>query len=163
VVYDYGCTQIISGRRIQGFKKLLMNIDVKEAFLEFGIRLESTWFKGKEQELRDALFRPLLSESLSPEWSYSEELQTLFGEKIKLLREFTDPWVLLMMRSLFSLIRIYQNRKISIPLGSIIAPYLVHKELPMKAKEIRIKVLLKMGFIFLHFDRTLGDCDVQFC
>jgi predicted unusual protein kinase regulating ubiquinone biosynthesis (AarF/ABC1/UbiB family) len=125
VVFDYGCSQIITPRRILGFKKLLMNEDVAQAFLEFGIRLERTWFKGREQQLRDALFEPLLREFIQPDWSYSKDLESEFGQKIKLLREVTDPWVLLMMRSLFSLIRIYQNRKMAIPLKELIAPYLV--------------------------------------
>lgn len=124
VVFDYGCSQIISPRRISGFKKLLMNQDVAQAFLDFGIRLERTWFKGREQQLRDALFEPLLAESIHPDWSYSKDLESEFGQKIKLLREVTDPWVLLMMRSLFSLIRIYQNRKMAIPLRELVAPYL---------------------------------------
>ncbi len=125
VVFDYGCSQIISPRRISGFKKLLMNEDVAQAFLEFGIRLERTWFKGREQQLRDALFEPLLREFIQPDWSYSKDLESEFGQKIKLLREVTDPWVLLMMRSLFSLIRIYQNRKMAIPLKELVSPYLV--------------------------------------
>lgn len=125
VVFDYGCSQIISPRRISGFKKLLMNENVTQAFLDFGIRLEHTWFKGREQQLRDALFQPLLREFIQPDWSYSKELEGEFGQKIKLLRETTDPWVLLMMRSLFSLIRIYQNRKMAIPLKQLLAPYLL--------------------------------------
>lgn len=125
VVFDYGCSQIISSQRISGFKKLLMNENVAEAFKEFGIRLERTWFKGREQQLRDALFEPLLQEFIQPDWSYSKDLEGEFGQKIKLLREVTDPWVLLMMRSLFSLIRIYQNRKIAIPLKQLVAPYLI--------------------------------------
>ncbi len=124
VVFDYGCSQIISPRRILGFKKLLMNEAVAEAFLEFGIRLERTWFKGREQQLRDALFEPFLREFIQPDWSYSKDLESEFGQRIKLLREVTDPWVLLMMRSLFSLIRIYQNRKMPIPLKVLVAPYL---------------------------------------
>lgn len=128
VVFDYGCSQIISPQRISGFKKLLMNQDVAQAFLEFGIRLERTWFKGREQQLRDALFEPLLREFIQPDWSYSKDLEGEFGQKIKLLREVTDPWVLLMMRSLFSLIRIYQHRKMPIPLKALLAPYLVPKE-----------------------------------
>lgn len=127
VVFDYGCSQIISPTRISGFKKLLRNDDVTQAFLDLGIKLERTWFKGREQQLRDALFEPLLRELIQPEWSYSKDLEGEFGQKIKLLREATDPWVLLMMRSLFSLIRIYQNRKIAIPLKELLAPYLVIK------------------------------------
>jgi serine/threonine protein kinase len=141
VVFDFGCSQIVSPRRISGFKKLLMNEDVTEGFLEFGIRLESTWFKGREQQLRDALFEPLLQEFVKPEWSYSKDLESEFGEKIKLLREFTDPWVLLMMRSLFSLIRIYQNRKTPIPLKKLLAPYLIIKKTTFIATQIKIEVM----------------------
>jgi predicted unusual protein kinase regulating ubiquinone biosynthesis (AarF/ABC1/UbiB family) len=140
-VYDYGCSQIVSERRINGFKKLLSNIDVREGFKEFGIRLEASSFKNKEQELRDALFSPLLTGTISPSWNYSEELKTHYGEKIKELREFTDPWVLLMMRSLFSLIRVYQDRNIPIPFNDIVAPYLKQKEASMKATQIKINVL----------------------
>jgi predicted unusual protein kinase regulating ubiquinone biosynthesis (AarF/ABC1/UbiB family) len=140
-VYDYGCSQIVSERRINGFKKLLSNIDVKEGFKEFGIRLEASTFKNKEQELRDALFGPLLNAPISPSWNYSEELKTQYGEKIKELREFTDPWVLLMMRSLFSLIRVYQDRKVAIPLNDLVNPYLKQKEASMKATQIKINVL----------------------
>jgi hypothetical protein len=128
VVFDYGCSQIISPTRISGFKKLLMNEDVAQAFLEFGIRLERTWFKGREQQLRDALFEPLLREFIEPDWSYSKDLESEFGQKIKLLREVTDPWVLLMMRSLFSLIRIYQNRQMAIALKEIVTQYLEESE-----------------------------------
>jgi ABC1 atypical kinase-like domain len=138
-VYDYGCSQIISERRIQGLRKLLMNQDIVEGFREFGVRLDATWFKGKEQELRDALFNPLLG-IIPPSWSYSEELQEKYGDKIKILREYTDPWVLLMMRSLFSLIRIYQDRKLAIPLGQILLPYLKVTEKSIKASQIRIEV-----------------------
>ncbi|MBY0515409.1 MAG: hypothetical protein K2P81_00770 [Bacteriovoracaceae bacterium] len=123
VVFDYGCSQNITPRRISGFKKLLKNEDVTQGFLELGIRLERTWFKGREQELRDALFNPLLR-NIEPDWSYSKDLESEFGQKIKMLREVTDPWVLLMMRSLFSLIRLYQHRKKTIPLKELITPYL---------------------------------------
>jgi RIO-like serine/threonine protein kinase len=140
VIYDYGCSQIVSERRLNGFKKLLMNKDVVAAFREFGVRLEATWFKGKEQELRDALFIPLLG-TITPDWSYSEELQKKYEDKIKILREFTDPWVLLMMRSLFSLMRIYQDRKIPIPMGDILKPQLVLLKSDSKAREIKIEVM----------------------
>jgi hypothetical protein len=160
VVYDFGCAQIISERRVLGFKKLLMNEDIINGFQEFGVRLEATWFKGQEQKLRDALFSPLLDQDIAPHWSYSQELQGQFGEKIKQLREFTDPWVLLMMRSLFSLIRIYQDRKISIPLGSILKPYLiVHNEDPKEsAKNIKIEVLEGSSqVVFLSLPMTALD------
>ncbi len=140
-VYDYGCTQIISERRISGLKKLIMNKDVVQGLIEMGVRLEATWFKGREQELRDALFCPLFETTIPAKWSYSEELTARFGDKIKILREYTDPWVLLMMRSLFSLIKIYQDRGVSISLGEIVAPYLSIKEKSMKAEQIRIEVL----------------------
>ncbi len=140
-VYDYGCSQIISGRRITGLKKLLLNVDVVEAFREFGIRLEATPFKGQEQELRDRLFGPLLDRPIAPNLAYSAELQRHYGDKIKALREFTDPWVLLMMRSLFSLIRVYQDRKVPIPLGEIVAPHLTLEERSIMAKNIKIEVL----------------------
>lgn len=141
VIYDFGCSQIISQRRINGLKKLLKNIDVKNAFTEFGIRLEATWFKGKEQELRDALFCSLLDQDIHPEWSISVELQEKYQDKIKVLREYTDPWVLLMMRSLFSLIRIYQSKGKVIPLGKIIAPYLEIKGTTMTATQIKVEVM----------------------
>ena len=65
-----------------------------------------------------------------------------------------------MMRSLFSLIRIYQDRKISIPLGSILKPYLTihHEESKESAKNIKIEVL--EGFsqvVFLSFPMTTLD------
>ncbi len=140
-VYDYGCSQIVSGRRINGLKKLLQNDDVVAGFLEFGIRLEATPFKGHEQELRDRLFGPLIDRPIAPDLAYSEDLQRVYGDKIKSLREFTDPWVLLMMRSLFSLIRVYQDRKVSIPLGEVLSRHLQLKDEPMKATAIKIEVL----------------------
>jgi hypothetical protein len=140
VVFDYGCTQMISERRINGMKKLILNRDVVQAFREFGIRLEATWFKGREQELRDALFAPLSMSALKPDWSYKETLEKAFGDKTKILREFTDPWVLLMLRSLFSLIRIYQARRISIPLRDLIAPYLTIKDDPEKKVQVHIEI-----------------------
>jgi hypothetical protein len=160
VVYDYGCVQIISERRILGFKKLLMNEDIVNGFKEFGVRLEATWFKGQEQKLRDALFSPLLNQDIPPEWSYSQELQGQFGEKIKQLREFTDPWVLLMMRSLFSLIRIYQDRKIPIPLGFILKPYLIihNEDSKESSKNIKIEVLEGTSqVVFLSLPMTALD------
>lgn len=141
VVYDFGCAQLISERRVNGLKKLLMNRDVVNGFKEFGIRLESTYFKGKEQELRDALFISLLERDILPEWNISEELKSKFDHHIKSLRECTDPWVLLMMRSLFSIIRFYQAKNIAIPLGKIIVPYLNFKESEMSATEIKIEVI----------------------
>ncbi len=141
VVYDYGCGQIISERRTNGLKKLLRNVKVVEGFKELGLRLDATWFNGREQELRDALFIPLFEKEIPPEWSYSQELNHQFGDKIKQLREHTDPWVLLMMRSLFSLIRIYQDRKTSVYLKPIIAPYLIFKEPSLKATQIRVEVI----------------------
>lgn len=141
IVYDFGCTQIISERRINGFIKLLQNTDIKNAFKEFGIRLDATWFNGKEQELRDALFSQLLDGDLSPDWSISVELQKKYQDKIKVLREYTDPWVLLMMRSLFSLIRLYQSKGLIIPLGKIIKPYIEIKEKNMSATQIKIEVM----------------------
>ncbi len=140
VVYDYGCSQTISSRRIGGLLKLLRNENPHEGFLELGVRLEATWFKGKEQELRDALFLPLLG-TIKPEWSFSSELKTEFGKHIRALREYTDPWVLLMMRSLFSLIRVYQEKKIPIPLGEILKPYLIVKQNNNQATQIRIQVM----------------------
>jgi predicted unusual protein kinase regulating ubiquinone biosynthesis (AarF/ABC1/UbiB family) len=141
VVYDFGCSQIVSERRVNGFKKLLSNKDVVNGFKEFGVRLEATFFKGKEQQLRDDLFDPLLRRPIDPDWSLSRELQDKYQEKIKELREFTDPWVLLMMRSLFSIIKIYQSKRISIPLGDIIEPYLSIKDNDMTSTEIKIEVL----------------------
>jgi predicted unusual protein kinase regulating ubiquinone biosynthesis (AarF/ABC1/UbiB family) len=141
VIYDFGCSQIISERRINGFKKLLTNKDIINGFKEFGIRLEATYFKGKEQELRDALFNPLLNHEISPNWSISQELQDKYQDKIKSLREYTDPWVLLMMRSLFSLIKFYQSRNLGIPLGKIISPYLEIKAKEFLSTEIKIEVL----------------------
>ncbi len=141
VIYDFGCSQIISERRINGFKKLLTNKDIINGFKEFGIRLEATYFKGREQELRDALFNPLLNHEISPSWSISQELQDKYQDKIKSLREYTDPWVLLMMRSLFSLIRFYQSRNISIPLGKILSPYLEIKAQEILSTDIKIEVL----------------------
>ncbi len=140
VVYDYGCSQTISTRRTGGLLKLLRNENPHEGFRELGVRLEATWFKGKEQELRDALFSPLLG-TIMPEWSYSSQLKSEFGDQIKALREYTDPWVLLMMRSLFSLIRIYQEKKIAIPLGEILTPYLKIRQTSMQATQIRIEVM----------------------
>jgi hypothetical protein len=141
VVYDYGCSQIISERRVSGLIKLLLNQDIINGFKEVGIRLEATWFKGKEQELRDALFTPLLNHIISPDWSYSKTLKGIFGEKIKILREYTDPWLLLMMRSLFSLIRTYQAKGIPIPLRMIIEPHLKFKEKDLTSTNIKIEVL----------------------
>lgn len=141
VVYDFGCSQIVSERRVNGLKKLLSNKDVINGFKEFGVRLEATYFKGKEQQLRDDLFDPLLRTPINPDWSLSKELQDKYQEKIKELREFTDPWVLLMMRSLFSIIKIYQSKKITIPLGQIIDPYLSIKDNKMASTEIKIEVL----------------------
>ncbi len=140
-VYDYGCSQVVSGRRVNGLKKLLQNHDVVAGFLEFGIRLEATPFKGHEQELRDRLFGPLIDRPIAPDLAYSQELQHTYGDKIKSLREFTDPWVLLMMRSLFSLIRVYQDRKVPIPLGDVIARHLTVINDPGKATGINIEVL----------------------
>jgi hypothetical protein len=141
IIYDFGCSQIISQRRLSGFNKLLRNEDIIEGLKEFGVRLESTWFKGKEQELRDALFSPLLDRVITPDWSYSAELQEKYQDKIKMLRQHTDPWVLLMMRSLFSLIKTYQSKNIPIPLGEILSPYQIKKEREMTATQIKIEVL----------------------
>ena len=141
VVYDYGCCQIISERRINGLTKLLMNQDIVNGFKEVGIRLEATWFKGREQELRDALFNPLLDEIIAPDWSYSKTLKGIFGERIKILREYADPWLLLMMRSLFSLIRTFQAKGIPIPLKQIIEPHLHLKSKDMSSTNIKIEVL----------------------
>lgn len=128
VIYDFGCSQIVSERRINGFKKLILNKDIITAFGEFGIRLDSTWFKGKEQELRDALFAPFSASVVKPDWSYSQTLEERFGDKVKSLREVSDPWILLMLRSLFSLIRVYHDRGISIPLRDLMAPFVDLKE-----------------------------------
>lgn len=155
VIYDFGCSQIVSERRTTGLKKLILNKDVVEGFKELGVRLEATWFKGREQELRDALFIPLFEKEISPNWSYSEKLQSAFGEKIKLLREHTDPWVLLMMRSLFSLIRVYQDRGTRIHLKDVTAPYLSLKEASMKATQIKVEVLeIKKQVVFMTLPIT---------
>lgn len=121
-------------------KKLILNRDVPQAFREFGVRLEATWFKGREQELRDVLFAPLSMSALKPDWSYTQTLEAAFGEKTKILREFTDPWVLLMLRSLFSLLRAYQSRRISVPLRDLIAPHLSIKNDPEKKVLIHIEI-----------------------
>jgi predicted unusual protein kinase regulating ubiquinone biosynthesis (AarF/ABC1/UbiB family) len=141
VVYDYGCSQIISERRRMGLIKLLQNQDIINGFREFGVRLEATSFKGREQQLRDQLFNPLLKKPIDWNLSYSEQLKEYFGDEIKKLREFSDPWVLLLMRSLFSLIRLYQEKQIPIPLGDILAPYLVIKESSDTVREIKIQVM----------------------
>jgi ABC1 atypical kinase-like domain len=161
VVYDYGCSQIVSERRINGLKKLFLNRDVALAFQEFGVRLEATWFKGREQELRDALFGHFSKPSLTPDWSFSQELNAEFGEKIKLLREFTDPWVLLMMRSLFSLIRVYQDRKIPIPIRDFIAPYLAIRNDPEMKIQLHIEIVeLGKQVFYMYFPySTLKNMD----
>jgi predicted unusual protein kinase regulating ubiquinone biosynthesis (AarF/ABC1/UbiB family) len=141
VVYDFGCSQIISPRRVNGFIKLLKNEDIVSGFKEFGVRLESTSFKDREQELRDALLGPLLDSEIKPDLAYSEKLKTEFGDEIKKLREYTDPWVLLLMRSLFALIRVYQDRGVHIPLQKILKPYLISKVDPMQATQIYIQVM----------------------
>jgi hypothetical protein len=141
VIYDFGCSQIISERRANGLKKLLSNQDIINGFKEFGVRLEATYFKGREQELRDAIFNSLLNHEISPNWSLSQELQDRYQDRIKSLREYTDPWVLLMMRSLFSLIKFYQSKNIPIPLGKITLPYLDIKVKEMSSTEIKIEVL----------------------
>ncbi len=140
VVYDYGCSHIISSRRINGLLKLIKNEDLVNAFKEFGVRLDATYFKGKEQELRDGLFAPLFDDFIVPDLAYSENLKNKFGDEIKKLREFSDPWVLLLMRSLFSLIRVYQDRKISIPLNTLLIPYLESKVNSMSSTQIHIQV-----------------------
>lgn len=147
VVYDFGCSQLISDRRITGLIKLLLNQDIVAGFQEFGVRLEATPFKGKEQLLRDELFNPLLAQDILPSLKYSEELQKKFGDDIKALREFTDPWVLLFMRSLFSLIRIYQDRGVAIPLSRIVTPYLKLPEKSMSATQIKIEVLEEKNLV----------------
>lgn len=121
VVYDFGCSQIVSDRRRNGLIKLLLNQDLENAFREFGIRLEATSFKGKEQELRDSLFRP----------PYRMD---------KSLREFCDPWILLLLRSFYSLQKIYQSRGHEIPLEKVLAPFLVLKE-RIPHSEIKVLVL----------------------
>lgn len=141
VIYDYGCTHRISERRINGLKKLVMNIDIIEGLKEFGLRLEATKFKGQEQKLRDTLYNALFGSPISPQFSLSQYLNAEYGDSIKQLREYSDPWVLLFMRSLFSVIRVYQDKKIEIPLNSIISPYLQLKEKEMKANEIKVEVL----------------------
>ena len=141
VIYDYGCSQIISERRIGGLIKLLANREVKEGFRELGVRLEASSFKNREQELRDALFAPLFEETITPGFSLSAVLQEKFGDEIRELRGLTDPWVLLMMRSLFSLIRVYQDRGFALNLGPLVALYLTPKEVSMKATQIKIQVL----------------------
>ena len=140
VIYDFGCSQHISGRRTNGLKKLLLNQNVSEGFKELGLRLEATSFKGREQELRDDLFRMFLMKEIPADFSYSQELQLKYGDEIKKLREFTDPWILLLMRSLFSLIKIYQSRDQGIPLYNIINAYLEFKEDHMASKNIKIEV-----------------------
>lgn len=155
VIYDFGCTQLISERRMNGLKKLLMNQDVASGFRELGVRLESTWFRGREQELRDTLFGPLFNAPITKDLSYSQLLNEKFGEKIKRLRETTDPWVLLMMRSLFSLIRVYQDRGQEIYLGDFVKPYLTLKELPKEAEYLRIEVMEgKLEVVSLRFPVT---------
>jgi len=127
VVYDFGCSKLISKTHIMGLKNLLQNKDVKNAFAQFGVHLEKTTFSGREQELRDKLFTSLLVEPISPILQYSAQLKKLLGTEVTQLRSSTDPWVLLFMRSLFSLIRIYQDRMINIPLKEILIPYLEFK------------------------------------
>jgi predicted unusual protein kinase regulating ubiquinone biosynthesis (AarF/ABC1/UbiB family) len=141
IIYDYGCSQIVSERRISGLIKLILNQDLPTSFLEFGVRLETTSFKGKEQILRDALFDPLFTEYIDPHLNYSHILQDKFQDQIKELRAFTDPWVLLIMRSLFSLIRVYQQLDQTIPLQSVIKPYLVKKDDSTQTTKIKIEVL----------------------
>lgn len=141
VIYDFGCAEIISERRIEGLKKLILNQDVISAFNEIGVRLEATYFKDKEQELRDSIFNSLLGEDIGSDWSISSELQEKYQDKIKILRSHSDPWVLLFMRSLFSLIKTYQSKKINIPLKNILTPYLHIKRKSMKATQIKVKVV----------------------
>jgi len=140
VVYDFGCTQMVSERKTEGLKKLIMNTDIINGFKEFGIRLETTHFKGLEQELRDTLFLPLFHHPIHPDFSLSTVAQKKFGDSIKQLREHTDPWVLLMMRSFFSIIRLYQYKKKEIPIQEIILPYLITKETTIKSTQIKIEV-----------------------
>ena len=140
VVYDYGCSQVISERRIIGLKKLILNKDIKVAFLEFGIRLDATSFAGREQELRDALFEPFSKPSLPSDWSYSKSLEAKFGDQVKTLRGFTDPWILLMLRSLFSLIKAYHNRNIDIPLRDLVAPFVQIQNDPESMVQVHIEI-----------------------
>jgi predicted unusual protein kinase regulating ubiquinone biosynthesis (AarF/ABC1/UbiB family) len=141
VVYDFGCSQIVSERRTNGFIKLLRGDYSVENFLEFGIRLEATPFKDKVEQLGKALFSPFTSGSLMVhEWSYSEALNKEFGKDIKLLREYTDPWVLLMMRSLYSVLKTYEKLKQPIPFFEIVNPLLNLKAETMDAKNIKIEV-----------------------
>lgn len=118
VVYDFGCSQIISERRRNGLIKLLLNQDLPNAFKEFGIRLEATSYKGKEQELRDSMFLP----------PYHMD---------KSLREYCDPWILLLLRSLYSIKMACKNQEI--PFEKILKPFL---QLKVKAphSDIRIEV-----------------------
>ena len=107
------------------------------------MRLEATSFKGREQELRDDLFGPLFEKDITPELAYSETLQKKHGDKIKELREYTDPWVLLLMRSLFSVIRVYQDRKITVPLKALIQEVLPKEIASTEASLVRIEVTEK--------------------
>jgi predicted unusual protein kinase regulating ubiquinone biosynthesis (AarF/ABC1/UbiB family) len=149
VVYDYGCSQIVSARRTNGLIKLLNGQYSLENFLEFGIRLEATPFKNKVEQLGRALFSPFSAKTLMiHEWSFAESLNKEFGKDIKLLREYTDPWVLLMMRSLYSILKTYEKLKVPIPFMEILNPLLKIKDEAMSSKNVKIEVKENMQLSF---------------
>lgn len=159
VVYDYGCSQIVSPRRIEGLKKLISNEDIENGFKELGVRLEATSFKNKQQELRNSLFNPLFEKEISPDFSYSANLQDKYGDRIKELRQFTDPWILLMMRSLFSLIKFYQSRGQAISLKEFACfDRLNDTEVRLESTQIKIEVLEnKKQVVFMTLPITALD------
>ena len=140
-IFDFGSVEYLSPRRRNALINLFNGRGELEVFQAFGIKLELTSLSSRSQELRDALFSLFdQSPNLDLQKNYAQKLRAQFGKNIQELRECTDPWILMFMRSLFSVIQTYNRMEIAIPFKQIILPYLKStQELGMKT-QLKVEV-----------------------
>jgi predicted unusual protein kinase regulating ubiquinone biosynthesis (AarF/ABC1/UbiB family) len=140
-IFDFGSVEYISPRRRSALIKLLQGQGDLETFQSFGIKLELTSLATQSQKLRDALFSLFdQSPNLELQKNYAQTLRAEFGKSIQELRECTDPWILMFMRSLFSVIQSYNRMDVAVPFKKIIAPYLSNQQEAAVKTQLKVEV-----------------------
>jgi predicted unusual protein kinase regulating ubiquinone biosynthesis (AarF/ABC1/UbiB family) len=145
VVYDYGSTYQITPKQTKGLIKLLGQEYTTENFTRIGIRIDLTSFKDKVEQIGSDLFILFNQElNLQQQRNFLTNLRNKYKKQLLELRSVSEPWILMLMRSLFSLVQFYHSRNKSIPFKKIIQPYINQaKEIKQMKDKNELKVEIK--------------------